>query len=267
MLKTRVISGAILALILFVLLIAGGNYLLIATGAVSVIGMYELYKVFKIQNNAIAYVGYIASVVYFLNLKFSFIADVKMLFLLALIVMLFIFVFSYPKVHATQLMAAFFAIFYVALMLSCVYLTRELEAGKYLVWLIFICSWVCDTCAYFVGVKFGKHKMAPVLSPKKSKEGAIGGIVGSAVIALLFGIIFGRNMDMSFTQILLFPVICAIGGFISMIGDLAASAIKRFYEIKDYGNLIPGHGGILDRFDSVIITAPIVYYLSVYFFR
>ena len=93
-----------------------------------------------------------------------------------LIVCMCVFVFGYPKFHANQIIAAFFGVFYVAVMLSCIYETRSLEGGKYLVWLIFLCSWGCDTCAYCVGMLFGKHKMAPVLSPKKSVEGAVGGV-------------------------------------------------------------------------------------------
>ena len=136
-------------------------------------------------------------------------------------------------------------------MLSCIYETRSLEGGKYLVWLIFLCSWGCDTCAYCVGMLFGKHKMAPVLSPKKSIEGAVGGVLGAALLGAIYAAATGAyNPNPAHTPL------------ISMVGDLAASAIKRNFEIKDYGKLIPGHGGILDRFDSVIFTAPIIFYLT-----
>ena len=153
-------------------------------------------------------------------------------------------------------MPAFFAVVYVAVMLSFIYLTRNLPDGKFLVWLIFLCSWGCDTCAYCVGMLIGKHKMAPVLSPKKSVEGAVGGVAGAA----LLGVIYAAATQ---GPILKYAVICAVGALISMVGDLAASAIKRNQGIKDYGKLIPGHGGILDRFDSVIFTAPVIYFLSV----
>ena len=152
-------------------------------------------------------------------------------------------------------MAAFFGVIYVAVMLSFIYLTRNLPDGKFLVWLIFLCSWGCDTCAYCVGMLIGKHKMAPVLSPKKSIEGAVGGVAGAA----LLGVIYATATHGKMAE---YAVICAVGALISMVGDLAASAIKRNQNIKDYGKLIPGHGGILDRFDSVIITAPVIYYLA-----
>ena len=154
-----------------------------------------------------------------------------------------------------MVVAAFFGMVYVAVMLSFIYLTRSLPDGKFLVWLIFLCSWGCDTCAYCVGMLIGKHKMAPVLSPKKSIEGAVGGVVGAA----LLGVIYAAATQGKMAE---YALICAVGALISMVGDLAASAIKRNQNIKDYGKLIPGHGGILDRFDSVIITAPVIYYLA-----
>ena len=139
-----------------------------------------------------------------------------------------------------------------------------LSGGAYIVWLIFLCSWGCDTCAYCVGVLIGKHKMAPKLSPKKSVEGALGGIAGTILLTILYGFAFQKQMQIAREEIFILAGITAAGGLISMVGDLAASAIKRNYEIKDYGRLIPGHGGILDRFDSVIFTAPIIYYLAHY---
>ena len=127
--------------------------------------------------------------------------------------------------------------------------------------LVFLCSWGCDTCAYCVGMLIGKHKMAPKLSPKKSVEGAIGGLAGAALLGALYALAINQWGGAS-AQPSAYALICLVGGMISMVGDLAASAIKRNHEIKDYGTLIPGHGGILDRFDSVIFTAPVIYYLA-----
>ena len=107
----------------------------------------------------------------------------------------------------------------------------------------------------------GKHKMSPVLSPKKSVEGAVGGVVGAALLGAIYAAAVGSHLEAE-NPIIAYTVICAVGALISMVGDLAASAIKRNHSIKDYGTLIPGHGGILDRFDSVIFTAPVIYYLS-----
>ena len=149
-------------------------------------------------------------------------------------------------------------------MLSYVYQIRDLESGGAWVVMIFICSWVNDTCAYCVGVTMGKHKMSPKLSPKKSVEGLIGGILGSAIVASVYGVFFNANVCEIENSPVIFAVIGACGAGMAVIGDLAASAIKRNNDIKDYGKLIPGHGGILDRFDSIIFTAPIVYYGFVY---
>ena len=137
-----------------------------------------------------------------------------------------------------------------------------MNCGEYTVWLIFIGSWGSDTMDYVVGRKLGKHKIAPKLSPKKSLEGLIGGIVGAALIGVIFSVIFWDELGKAFSNpVLVFALAGAIGSVVSQIGDMAASAIKRNKGIKDYGSLIPGHGGILDRFDSVIFIAPIVYFL------
>ena len=140
--------------------------------------------------------------------------------------------------------------------------------GVYFVGLGFSCSWFTDTFAYLVGRKFGKHKMAPVISPKKSIEGAVGGVVLTAVMNVIILYLFTigcRNLyDYTFLgegymKYLYIVPISMIGSFISMMGDLAASVIKRNFGIKDYSQLLPGHGGIMDRFDSCIFVLPTIY--------
>ena len=261
MFKTRLISGIVLVALALLLIITGGNVLLGALCVISLIGMFELYRIFKIEKEPAGVAGYIAAIVYYLNLLFGFIPDMMMFVLGVLVVLMFIYVFSYPKYKTEQMLAAFFAVFYVAVMLSFVYRTRMLPMGTYTVWLIFLCSWGCDTCAYCAGMLLGKHKMAPKLSPKKSVEGGIGGVLGAALLGALFALAVNQWAGAQ-AGVLEYAIICGVGGMISQVGDLAASAIKRNYEIKDYGKLIPGHGGILDRFDSVIFTAPIIYYLT-----
>lgn len=265
MFQTRLLSGIVLVIAALILIITGGDVLLISTLILSCIGLFELYRIFGIGKAAPGILGYMAAAVYYLNLRFVFLQD-SMLFVLGFLILLMaVYVFSYPKYKTEQLLAAFFGVFYVAVMLSYVYQTRILAAGKYIVWLIFLCSWGCDTCAYCVGMLIGKHKMSPKLSPKKSVEGAIGGVIGAALLTLLYGMIFKTAMGMEMTHVWILAGISAVGALISMVGDLTASAIKRNYGIKDYGRLIPGHGGILDRFDSVIFTAPIIYFLAANF--
>lgn len=258
MFKTRLISGIILVIIALATIISGSWILFFTLLVVSLIGMRELYKVMKVSDEHITVlelVGYLEAVLYYIAMKFDFGSYGTMAIIISMILILFVYVFGYPKYRAEQVMAAFFGVIYVAVMLSFIYLTRSLPDGKFLVWLIFLCSWGCDTCAYCVGMLIGKHKMAPVLSPKKSIEGAVGGVVGAA----LLGVIYAAATQGKMAE---YALICAVGALISMVGDLAASAIKRNQNIKDYGKLIPGHGGILDRFDSVIITAPVIYYLA-----
>lgn len=258
MFKTRLISGIVLVIIALATIISGSWILFFTLLAVSLIGMRELYKVMKVSDEHVTVlelVGYLGAVLYYIAMKADFGNYGTMAIIISMILILFVYVFGYPKYHAEQVMAAFFGVVYVAVMLSFIYLTRSLPDGKFLVWLIFLCSWGCDTCAYCVGMLIGKHKMAPVLSPKKSIEGAVGGVAGAA----LLGVIYAAATQGKMAE---YALICVVGALISMVGDLAASAIKRNQNIKDYGKLIPGHGGILDRFDSVIITAPVIYYLA-----
>ena len=263
MFKTRLISGIVLVAAALLTIISGGYVLFFTLLCISAIGMQELYKAMGFREKKLGLLemtGYAGALIYYIAMFLDFERYGMMAVIFSLILLMMVYVFSYPSYHANEVMTVFFGIIYVAVMLSFIYLTRNLPDGKFIVWLIFLCSWGCDTCAYCVGVLIGKHKMAPVLSPKKSVEGAIGGIAGAALLGAAFAAATKGG-------VLEYAVICAMGALISMIGDLAASAIKRNQEIKDYGNLIPGHGGILDRFDSVIFTAPVIYFLSVMILR
>lgn len=268
MFVTRLISGILLILIALVTVISGGPLLFGVLLIISLIGMSELYKVFSIEKRIPGIIGYAAAVLYYTFVCFEDRLPgektdwLMMLFMGFLICQMAVLVFGYPKYNTQQIMASFFGLFYVPVMLSYIFLTRNLEGGVFTVWLVFVCSWGCDTCAYCVGMLIGKHKLAPVLSPKKSVEGAVGGIVGAALIGVIYALAINYWGNAG-ADVISFAVIGAAGGAISQIGDLAASALKRYHNIKDYGRLIPGHGGILDRFDSVIFTAPIIYYLAV----
>lgn len=263
MFKTRLLSGIVLVIVLIATVGYGGNVLFAVLGIISLIGLSELYKVVDVHNKLLGMTGYLATVVYYGMLFAGKMEAMTMLTILFLILVMAVYVFSFPKFRSEQVMTVFFGFFYVAVMLSYVYQTRELPDGMIVVWLIFLSSWGCDTCAYCVGMLIGKHKMAPRLSPKKSVEGGIGGILGAALLGALFAFAMNQWAGAE-ASVLHYALICAVGGMISQVGDLAASAIKRNHDIKDYGKLIPGHGGILDRFDSVIFTAPVIYYLSVF---
>ena len=261
---TRLLSGIVLVALALLFICTGGDLLLGVMLVLSLIGMFEIYRIFDIEKKPLGFLGYLACIAYYLNIKLSFSPDNMSIMLAFLICLLAVFVFAYPKYHTHQIMAAFFGLFYVGVMLSFLYQTRMLPNGQFIVWLIFLCSWGCDTSAYCVGVLFGKHKMSPLLSPKKSIEGAVGGVIGAMLLTALYCFIMINVFDIEDFKILPLVVFSGIGALISMVGDLAASAIKRNFEIKDYGKLIPGHGGVLDRFDSVIITAPIIFFLAYY---
>lgn len=192
-------------------------------------------------------------------------ASIVIYVVVAFIVFAGIYVFTFPRFDFKKFSFAIVGALYTPVFMTFVYLIYYLSNGKFVFWLIFISSWICDTCAYLVGSSIGKHRLAPVLSPKKSIEGAIGGVIGSAIVGFVFGYFIeymafgGENNAMAYV------IICSVCAVISQIGDLFASAIKRNFDIKDYGKLIPGHGGILDRFDSVIFIAPVVYMLALLF--
>lgn len=264
----RLMSSAVLVVLALLFLITGGKLLGIVVTVLSLVAYRELMHACKVEKEGkpglLEYVGYAGILLYCLTMVFtkSFTWGMGAL-VLTFLAGMFVYVFTFPRYHAQQIMTAFFCAFYPAVLFSFVYLTRELTHGVYLVWMIFISSWICDTCAYATGMLIGKHKLAPVLSPKKSIEGSVGGVVGSALVGALFSWIFLVPVTQEPGVIWPVALIGAAGAVISQVGDLAASAIKRNHDIKDYGKLIPGHGGIMDRFDSVLFTAPIIYYLSV----
>lgn len=192
----------------------------------------------------------------------SYIYTMLAFIIIMLVVLMAAYVFTFPRFTINEVAYAFVGIIYVPVFMSFMYLTRLLQNGKFVFWLIFISSWICDTAAYFVGSSIGKHKLAPILSPKKSIEGAVGGVLGACIIAFVFGYFIEYKIFGGANNSINYMIICSVGAVISQIGDLAASGIKRNKDIKDYGTLIPGHGGVLDRFDSVIFTAPFTFMLA-----
>lgn len=159
----------------------------------------------------------------------------------------------YPRTMPVDIFGNLFAIFYLSNFIFF-YLTRGLENGFVWILLLLSATWASDTFAYFVGRSIGRHKLAPVLSPKKTVEGAVGGLCGSALVSFLF---VQWVPSLPLLPVLLLGVLIGIA---SLLGDLVESALKRQAGIKDSGHMIPGHGGVLDRFDSLLFTAPLVYY-------
>ena len=152
----------------------------------------------------------------------------------------------------------FLGFVYVVILFSFIPLVNSKIHGEYLVWLIFIGAWLSDTAAYYFGKYLGKHKLCPKVSPKKTIEGAIGGFLGGTLGCGIFGIVVSSYVPE--VSVIHFFLIGALCGIMGQFGDLVASSIKRYVGLKDYSNLIPGHGGILDRFDSILFNAVVVFY-------
>lgn len=266
MFKTRCISAIFLVIGALASFYYGGMLLAAVLLLLSITAYHELTKALGVgkahKNNSLIIFGYFAVLVYYVTMVFIgeniFLVLVA---ILSIIVFLTIYVIAFPKFAVEDTMGAVFSYIYAPIMLSFIYLTRILPNGNHTVWMILASSWGFDTCAYCVGMLTGKtvgnHKFLPKLSPKKSIEGVIGGVIGAGALGLLYGHLFMPEYKW------MLAAIAAIGGIIAQIGDLAASAIKRNKDIKDYGRCIPGHGGVMDRFDSVIFTAPITYFLAV----
>lgn len=256
----RLISGIVLVLLSILIIGKGGILLWFTTLVLSLIGLYELYKALKIEGKITSYLGYACTIIYYLLILYNIEEYIMLLFISTLLIFLSFYVFTFPEFKTEQISTVFFGILYVGVLFGYIYKVRIYQDGEYLVWLIILSSWGSDTCAYVTGMLLGKHKAFPKLSPKKSIEGCIGGVVGSTLLGILYAIILGSKMVSLENPIFSVACACFIGSIISQIGDLAASAIKRNHDIKDFGNLIPGHGGVLDRFDSVLFTAPAIFF-------
>lgn len=255
----RVISGIVLLIGTFLILNFGGDLLCTVTALLSLMGLYELYRVKKIEKSILGIWGYATAVFYYILVHLSWEKYIALLLAFAFMLGMSMLVFRFPRYAVEDVIFVFSGVIYVAVMLSYLYKIRISTNGEYLVWLVFIGAWGCDTCAYCSGKLLGKHKLASVLSPKKSVEGAVGGIIGAMLLGLLFAMVIQQHMVSDIDM----RIFCVLTNFavavVSQIGDLTASAIKRTYGIKDYGTLIPGHGGVMDRFDSVLFSAPVVY--------
>ena len=302
MLKQRLISAFIGAIFVILILFSSEAVVSTAIALVTVIGLTEMYKClgyFK-DNKMLAVIGYTFSALYMcLNLVFK----VK-LFLnfqaVAYIMVLFVYmVLTHNKTSFAKAAQSFMATMYITVCFIHIVFIRREVAGFFLIWLVFLTAWMTDTFAYIggmlfgkhklipkispnktvegavsgvvgcilsslafayiIGMLFGKHKLIPNVSPKKSVEGAIGGVIGCVVINVIISAIVAKNTGLYVNYINL-VIMLILASIVSQFGDLAASCIKRDENIKDFGNIMPGHGGILDRCDSVLFVAPFMCY-------
>jgi phosphatidate cytidylyltransferase len=273
-LRVRVASGIVGSILLFFVVWSGQIVLGLFILLVSTIALNEFYLAMEnIGCKPIKFVGYLSALYMFLicskdkliklGINVEFLINPRAVLIGAFLVLLILFcyvVFLHSKYNVSDIAATVFGVWYIVFLISFVILIRNMNNGFYYVWLIFIGAFATDTFAYFTGYFFGKHKLMPEISPKKTVEGSIGGIIGCAVVMGAYGIYLINNGSANGVALYHFVVLGLICGVISQIGDWSASAIKRYVNIKDFGNIMPGHGGALDRFDSILFTAPVVYF-------
>jgi len=257
--KTRILTAIVLIPLLVLVLLSGSPVIAAAVVIISAIGLYEFYKATGLKDKRyLCALGYLAAVA--VPLMRSFInpqlyAPLVYLFMFLLFVIMLA---QHKTVSVTDAAMVIFSVVYIPYFLTNLLYIRELEYGRILIWIPFIGAFLTDTCAYFAGVFLGKHKLCPEISPKKTIEGSVGGILGCMAACMLYGLLMEKAWSLNVNYLSLAALGFAMS-IVSQIGDLSASIIKRKFGIKDYGSLFPGHGGILDRLDSVIMIAPLVY--------
>ena len=260
--RKRVITAVIgLPMVIF-MVYRGGWPLHLLCMILSLVGLRELYRAFSKADKFIHIIGYVATVAYFVAALYFgagyWLLIALMLFIITAQTCMVVF---FKQLSLTDIVVTVYGFLYVPFLLSFIVLVREHPLGTYYVWLIFTSAFGADTFAYIAGTTLGKHKLVNTPSPKKSVEGLIGGVLGAALLGLLYGFFMSRFADPEAAaySMIIATVVSLFGAVFSVIGDMAASAIKRHVDIKDFGTLLPGHGGVLDRVDSIIVVAPIVY--------
>lgn len=270
--KQRVLSGVVIAVVaISVLLLMNTVVFPIVWTVLAVMAVYEIEKVTQIKNKALVVLSLAFSALFCLNECFRFV-EVSYSAILAIyvLIMLTIMLIGYDITKFEHVAVAFFASVAVPFAFSIFVYLRDINVhsdgkfskteGIYLILLVLVCSWLTDVFAYFTGRAFGKHKLCPKISPKKTVEGAIGGIIIPAIINIIVLAVFEKFFfDGTIIPYWAMLIISPVLSVASMLGDLSASTIKRNFGVKDFSNLIPGHGGIMDRFDSCLFVLPAIY--------
>lgn len=266
--KTRIISALVgLVLLGAVLCLFETAVLDIAVAALSVMAVYEMINAAGLSKNKI-FTGVCAVfAAFFSTAYFQTFASVSgfVEFVFAMIVLIFVLA-EHKEIKVSDAAFAFMFTIIIPRAFSTLLLFRSYgePVSYFLVMMSLAVAWLNDTCAYFSGYFFGKRKLCPEISPKKTVEGAIGGVFGDVLVCCLLAFIFMKVTGYSVNW-LSFIIFVPVGAVIAILGDLCASIIKRQYGIKDYGKVMPGHGGVMDRFDSWIFVAPILYLWNIYF--
>ena len=262
------VASALVGLPLVILVLLLGNKYIVDMflAIVAFLGMQEYFNAVSKETKPVRWIGYLSCLaiagthIVPENLPFGIMWIIYILAIPSILVLLFAqVVITNMKTNFKDIAYTLFGIIYIVGFIMFIALLRGLDTGKILIWYAIIAAWGTDTSAYIVGKRFGKHKFSEV-SPKKSLEGCIAGIVGACLISALFTFIINKAWNFEYSY-LYTTIIVAILSIIGQLGDFSASSIKRYVDVKDYSNLIPGHGGMLDRIDSLIFLAPFAYVL------
>lgn len=257
----RITSGLLGFPLVLIILIFGNNIVVdVALAIIALLAMNEYFNAISKVAKPVKWIGYLSCI----SIAIIHLVPKEYLQMIVVLTIPIILLILFATVIATEMKISFkdiaytfIGIFYIVFFTMFVALIDGMENGKILIWYTIIAAWGTDIFAYFVGRLFGKHKITKV-SPKKSLEGCIGGTIGAILIMLLYTYIANTYFEVDYSYLFI-AGIGLILSLIGQIGDLAASSIKRYVDIKDFSNLIPGHGGMLDRIDSLIFLAPFAY--------
>ncbi len=259
-LKQRVITGIALVVLLIAILALGTPFVELAVALLSAVAVTELFNATRLENKKNLHMSAVVGAVCLVAAQCFGAVMFNPVMFIYIVALFVIYMSNMETVKFKDVAKTFFITIYVAFMFGHIILVRNMDNGSLLIWMVLIGAFVTDTAALFGGKFFGKHKLCPKLSPKKTIEGSISGIVGCVVATLVFCVICKAGFGVYPNY--LYAVLIALGSsIISQLGDLSASCIKRQFGIKDYGKIMPGHGGVMDRFDSLFFVAPLVYYM------
>lgn len=253
--KNRIITSMLVFPLFLFFIYKGGNFLTLSLFVISIIGLYEFYNSFKkMEQNPFNWMGYLILLLLFIGVKNNFSTTYySAIFFLPVSILLIINVFSNTN-RLLDIGVTILGVIYIGIAFIHFLLLKRFD-NQWLIFIPFVISWGSDTFAYFIGRFLGRRPLIPSVSPKKTKEGALGGVIGA--VLLIYGYIYMLAPDFLLIAIFL----GVTGSIVSQIGDLVASKIKRICNIKDFGRILPGHGGILDRFDSILLSVPFIYYI------
>lgn len=261
----RILSILVLFPITAAILIFGNEYLVdVCISIIAIMSLYEYFNSFKKgkETQSIRIIAYImAALISLIHvIPSEYISEIVVIIIPISILILFSQIIATDmKYNIKDISISFFSIGYIVIFIMFIPLIRGMTNGKILIWYPFLVAWGTDTFSFLIGRKWGKHKFTTI-SPNKTIEGCLGGIIGSIIFIMLYTFICNRCFEININYIYII-IVGIILSLVGQLGDLAASSIKRYTQIKDFSNLIPGHGGILDRIDSVIFIAPFAYFL------